>query len=65
LTGFPFEFSADRASMDNWHASSLFFLEWAGVFPWNSEIVIANPASHAYHISGSTRLTRSLLMPSS
>jgi len=47
-TGFPFEFYTDRAAADNWHASYLFFLEWAGVALRDTRFVIAAPSYGMY-----------------
>jgi phenylacetate-CoA ligase len=42
-TGLPLAFFLDRAGVDDWTASYLFFLEWAGAALWHTRVVIASP----------------------
>jgi phenylacetate-CoA ligase len=42
-TGLPLAFFLDRAAVDDWTASYLFFLEWAGTALWHTRVLIANP----------------------
>jgi len=66
-TGVPFEFYADRAGMDSWLASHLFFLDWIGAAIWTPRIDIFGPPGReaAENIPGSSalpQLARSLVL---
>jgi phenylacetate-coenzyme A ligase PaaK-like adenylate-forming protein len=57
-TGVPFAFYADRAGMDSWLASHLFFLDWIGAAIWTPRIDIFGPPGReaAENIPGSAAL---------
>ena len=59
-TGVPFEFYVDRAGMDSWLASHLFFLDWIGAAIWTPRIDIFGPPGReaAEKIPGSSALPR-------
>jgi phenylacetate-CoA ligase len=59
-TGLPFRFYADRAGMDSWLGSHLFFLGWVGAALWTPRIDIFGPPGRAAvaNIPGSSRLPR-------
>ena len=64
-TGRPFEFYADRAGMDSWLGSHLFFLDWIGAAIWTPRIDIFGPPGPAVvanipGASGFPHLVRSL-----
>jgi phenylacetate-CoA ligase len=66
-TGVPFEFYVDRAGMDSWLASHLFFLDWIGAAIWTPRIDIFGPPGReaAENIPGSSALpplARSLVL---
>jgi phenylacetate-CoA ligase len=46
-SGTPFVFYADRAGLDDWLASFIFFQEWAGARVWDPRIDIAGPVRQA------------------
>jgi phenylacetate-CoA ligase len=52
-TGTPFEFYADRADLDRWIGSFLFFFqEWAGAPPWHTRLRIGGDSEWAIDLSG-------------
>ena len=46
-TGVPFHFYVDRAGVDNWLGSHLFFLHWIGAAIWTPRIDIFGPPGQA------------------
>lgn len=61
-TARPFEFYADRAGMDSWLGSHLFFLDWLGAAPWTPRIDIFGPpgGEAAANTPGSSALPRAV-----
>jgi phenylacetate-CoA ligase len=47
----PFAFYADRAGLDAWIASFIFFQEWAGAAVWDPRIQIAGPVQYGLDFS--------------
>jgi phenylacetate-CoA ligase len=46
-TGLPLPFFLDRAGIDDWSASYLFFLEWAGAALWHTRVMVASPRHYS------------------
>jgi phenylacetate-CoA ligase len=55
-SGTPFAFYADRAGLDAWLGSFLFFREWAGAAVWDPRIEIAGPVRYGSEVAGLPRL---------
>jgi phenylacetate-CoA ligase len=51
-SGTPFAFYADRAGLDAWLGSFVFFQEWAGAAVWDPRIEIAGPVWYGSAFSG-------------
>jgi phenylacetate-CoA ligase len=59
-SGTPFVFYSDRAGLDSWLGSFIFFQEWAGAAVWDPRIQIAGPARNAPDYSGLSSLASRL-----
>jgi phenylacetate-CoA ligase len=59
-SGTPFAFYADRAGLDAWLGSFIFFQEWAGAALWDPRIQIAGPVQYGSDFADLPRLAHGL-----